>query len=396
MNKISGKCFSTFVMKYGCFTGETIVYTGMNMQKPISELAVGDYVLSGILGSEPEGVEIRNSGDQDLKVVSFASMDEVHRCEMVLTESEISTYEIGDVEDLVWLTLPDQGIEGIYKVTEIKHYLPRKIPEEEVAEGYEYSRITGIFSHISEDVLELRFEGGEVIRVTSSHPFMESELQQWRSAGSLNPGERIVTLKGVSVLEEVTKLEGRYTVYNVTVGTRHNYLVGKEGLLVHNSCGNLDNLARNFLNNYSNAIKKAEIAKWWATGFPKFFERGTFFEKLMAKSGRYAGWTHTSHNFPVIDFYKKVNNTLKVVSMKTTVTKNVSSWMNTNKGHLEKLNKTSERLIPGESGFGVRALHIYVKDTDFAEYSNWPSAIKAAYPNIKEVIISTIEKEFNL
>jgi hypothetical protein len=44
----------------------------------------------------------------------------------------------------------------------------------------------------------------------------------------------------------------------------------------------------------------------------------------------------------------------------------------------------------------IRALHIFVWDSELSNFSNWGSVIKSKYPNIKEVIISSIEKEFNL
>ena len=69
--------------------------------------------------------------------------------------------------------------------------------------------------------------------------------------------------------------------------------------------------------------------------------------------------------------------------------------MSSNATHLGKLNnlitKWADQGLPE-----TRALHIYVKDSNLANYSHWASEIKAKYPNIKEVLISSIEKEFNL
>lgn len=44
----------------------------------------------------------------------------------------------------------------------------------------------------------------------------------------------------------------------------------------------------------------------------------------------------------------------------------------------------------------IRGLHIYVKDIELNNFSNWAAAIKQKYPNIKNVILSSIEKEFGL
>ena len=83
--------------------------------------------------------------------------------------------------------------------------------------------------------------------------------------------------------------------------------------------------------------------------------------------------------------------------MKTTITKNVSSWMSSYSSHLEKLNNLQKKWAKNGNNLPeFRELHIYVKDVDLSEYSNWISAIKSQYPNIKNDVISSIEKEFSL
>lgn len=229
------------------------------------------------------------------------------------------------------------------------------------------------------------------------HPFMDAVSDMWRPVAWLSVGDVVKTKTGIAVLTAKEKQEGTHKVYNFTVDATHNYLVGDAGYLVHNSCGDLDKLATRFMSNFSKALKKQEIANWWAKGFPEFFTRGTFFERLMAKSGRYTGWVLTPHNWPVIDFQKKIGNIVKVVSMKTTVTKNVSTWMSTNAEHLGKLNNLGKNWAKDMGGLPeVRALHIYVKDIELGDFSNWASTIQAQYPNIKEVLFSSIEKEFGL
>ncbi len=226
---------------------------------------------------------------------------------------------------------------------------------------------------------------------------MDAASEMWRPVGWLNAGDVVKTKECIAVLTDKVKLNGTYTVYNFTVEDTHNYFVGDAGYLVHNTCGDLDKLATSFISNFSKTLRKQEITNWWSKGFPGFFTRGTFFERLMAKSGRYTGWDLTPHNWPVIDFQKRIGNIVKVVSMKTTVTKNVSTWMSTNATHLGKLNDLQERWAKEMGGLSeVRALHIYVKDIELGDFSNWATTIKAQDPNIKEVLVSSIEKEFSL
>jgi len=203
---------------------------------------------------------------------------------------------------------------------------------------------------------------------------------------------------GSSSLTEKRKLDGRHWVYNITVANTHNYLVGTEGFLVHNDCGDLDVLATKFMQNFSPQLKKLQIAEWWAKGFPEFFTRGTFFEKLMAKSGRYSGWTHTSHNFKLIDFYKYVGGKLRVASMKTTNTVDVNKWISNNSDHLTKLSKGVIDDLQGKVA-EYKELHVYMPKA-LLENPNiekdWILKIKAKYPAISNIVISSIEKELNL
>lgn len=104
-----------------------------------------------------------------------------------------------------------------------------------------------------------------------------------------------------------------------------------------------------------------------------------------------------SSNLPGIDFYKVIGGKVKVVSMKTTITTDVSSWMSTNADHLMKLNNMKNDLAKDVGNIPeVRALHIYVRKSGLGNYSNWVAEIKSKYPNIKEVLISSIEDEFGL
>lgn len=207
--------------------------------------------------------------------------------------------------------------------------------------------------------------------------------------------DKVRTESGAAALISKVLLPVFHKVYNLSVENTKTFLVGDNGFVVHNTCAQLDDLANRFINNFSKELKKLEIDNWWKSGYPKFFERGTFFERLMAKGPRYTGWTLTAHNYPVIDFYKLVGNKVTVVSMKTTITKNVNDWMSTNASHLSKLNDVGKRLV-NKGTTEIRELHIYVKDIELNNYSNWISAIKQKYPKIEKVVLSSIEKEFSL
>lgn len=79
------------------------------------------------------------------------------------------------------------------------------------------------------------------------HPFMDAVSGLWKPVALLNAGDVVKTKAGIAVLSSKEKQEGTHTVYNLTVDATHNYLVGDAGYLVHNSCGDLNKLASNWV-----------------------------------------------------------------------------------------------------------------------------------------------------
>ena len=49
-------------------------------------------------------------------------------------------------------------------------------------------------------------------------------------------GEQVLTLRGNTALASRQRLLGTHTVYNLEVKGLHNFLVGRQGVVVHNSC----------------------------------------------------------------------------------------------------------------------------------------------------------------
>lgn len=272
-------------------------------------------------------------------------------------------------------------------------------PASEISDpDFVYSRVTGIFAHNSNDVWKLTFDNGEELEVTSAHPFLRDGSDEWVAVSALSAGDKVRTESGAATLISKVELPGFHKVYNLSVENTKTFLVGDNGFVVHNTCAQLDDLANRFINNFSKELKKLEIGNWWKSGYPKFFERGTFFERLMTKT-KFVGYTLTAHNWKVIDFYKKVGNKYEVISMKTTYQENVSTWMSTYKNHLEDLNNTNKYFAPGNNNSltEVKKLYIFVKDLGINDttYSNWASTIHNKYKNIT-VVIETIERGVGL
>jgi len=402
--KIGAKCFSTNLMKYGCFTGSIPVYTSLSSQKLIKDVALHDIVLSqgSINKNNSADVDLLSINEKNtfkLNAVSFVSQNGTHSCQLSLNDASLVEYEIRAIGDSAFLSIPEQGIDGIYTVTDIRKINPPKIPDDDnLADDFVLSPVTAIFAHTSDDVWKLTFEGVEEVEVTSMHPFMDAVSETWRPVTWLNVGDAVKTKEGVAVLTSKDKLDGIHTVYNFTVEGTHNYHVGNVGYLVHNSCGDLDKLADRVLNDFSTTLKKNEIATWWAKGFPGFFIRGTFFERLVAKSKFYSGWKLTHHSFKLVDFIKVDNNKLSVISMKTTNTTNVNTWISNNRTHLKDLEKGQIKDLQGSPFADHKQLDIFISDTNWNESLRdaWVLEIKKQFKEITLVRVTTIEKALKI
>ncbi len=84
----------------------------------------------------------------------------------------------------------------------------------------------------------------DTIGTTSNHPFWSEDRQEFVQASSLEIGERLQTLSGdVKVVQQKLPRPGPQPVFNLEVHAEHVYCVGQDGVLVHNSCDDLDELA---------------------------------------------------------------------------------------------------------------------------------------------------------
>jgi hypothetical protein len=81
-------------------------------------------------------------------------------------------------------------------------------------------------------------DSSQVIGTTSNHPFWSVDRREYVQAGKLELGERVLTYSGDTkrVLSKLAR-PGPQPVYNLEVFAEHVYYFGKDGVLVHNSCG---------------------------------------------------------------------------------------------------------------------------------------------------------------
>ncbi len=160
------------------------------------------------------------------------------------------------VDVIVNMNLPEQGISGPFRITSIKHILPQKKPGDEDGEdAYVYRPVTALFAHTSNQVFNLSFDNGEVLGVTYQHPIYSLTDGDWELAGKLEIGEEVLTKSGVATVVGSKKKEGTERVYNLEVKEMHNFLVGDDGIVVHNNCVNtLYNLHNSMFKNVDDVI----------------------------------------------------------------------------------------------------------------------------------------------
>ena len=115
---------------------------------------------------------------------------------------------------------------------------------------YEYKPVVRTFEKYAESILSVKIEDeSETIGVTPEHPFYvrvrgaRSNLEgsngegEWKSVKNLQVGDEVLEADGRwKRIEALTTREGGAKVYNFEVADNHNYFVGENGTLVHNTC----------------------------------------------------------------------------------------------------------------------------------------------------------------
>ena len=340
--------------------------------------------------------------DTDWYSVSFEQVDGTSKCHFALHDEWIKRQGY-ETDKVIILNLPEQGINGPFRVTAIKHIIPQKKPEGDAGDGYDWKPVTGLFEHQSNQIYNINFDNGESLGVTYQHPIYSTTTGNWKMAGELEIGEEVLTKLGNTKVVSTTKKEGPETVYNLEVKELHNFLVGESGIVVHNACWDY---AEKIV---SGAISTAEI--WEMKGFPAIFKRGGIIEQIIRK-GKYTkgkGWGYTGvgegglgkTNFWLIDFFK--GN--RVVSLKSTTVKNGPDWATSNAQHIRdlstrKIQGSFPNCKPGSNCINPSnvidnvteaELHIVVEKLSEINKNDWITAIKSKLPvGEKDNIIVTI------
>lgn len=114
---------------------------------------------------------------------------------------------------------------------------------------YAYKEVVRTFVNTTEEITHVTISDSEgvqeVIDSTPQHPFYV-EGKGWVEASALHAGMTIWFANGTKgTVEDISKegLEEPVTVYNFEVADFHTYFVGESGVLVHNTCPDIEDLA---------------------------------------------------------------------------------------------------------------------------------------------------------
>ena len=125
------------------------------------------------------------------------------------------------------ISVPECGIEGHAQVLSIG-----ACPSVKRGQGHV---VTATFRHHAVSTVHLRIEGStEPIRCTGNHPFWSEDRRQFVRADALKIGEHLSSLHGPATLVSRTDQPNPKPVFNIQVQGTHVYLVGADGVLVHN------------------------------------------------------------------------------------------------------------------------------------------------------------------
>lgn len=127
----------------------------------------------------------------------------------------------------------------------------RVLAYDEAAGNNEYKPVTRLYRNRADQLVNLRI-GEELLQATPSHPFYVPAIG-WLPAKDLKPGYSVLQACGsYAKIKSVETVSWYGEVYNFQVANHHNYYVGQQGVLVHNTCAsaigsvieNADNLGK--------------------------------------------------------------------------------------------------------------------------------------------------------
>ena len=208
----------------GCFVAGTLIALLGADAEAIENIRVGDRVQT----TQSSSVTAVDSSWRlvELEGVSSGELEESLHVRLLRSPASLEAHGVSGSGDHVYLKLKELGFEGWLRVVGIQD-----APEISSGPG---RVVLSTFTRLSNDVYEVGFVGGAVLRGTGGHPLWSLDRDDWVSVRDLQVGERLQTAEGAVSVEALEKVRGLHRVYNLEVEGDHEYLVGEAGIRAHN------------------------------------------------------------------------------------------------------------------------------------------------------------------
>lgn len=149
-------------------------------------------------------------------------------------------------------------------------------------------KVTEIFEKEVNELVEIHVST-ETITTTINHPFYLPDYGKWIEAGSLSEGSNILLSNGKTDYIDskfVYQTDKPVTVYNFTVEDYHTYFVGKEGVLVHNTCTTKQGLRNKGVKNAQQELKNdPSLLKQYEKAYGSKINFNEYGTPYLAKTG---------------------------------------------------------------------------------------------------------------
>jgi hypothetical protein len=204
------------------------------LTKPIEEIRCGDRIPSEL----PDGLFPEDEPEPDQATWRLIELE--------LTKANGDKVEVKLLRPLAWLEQAGAITEGVFdvKVKELdiegKAAVLQILPCPPI-QGGEGQVVTGTFRHTSDSLVELQIEGEpDPIICTSGHLIWSEDRGEFVRAAELRMGEGLRLALRKSRLQSRNRICSERVVRNIEVAQTHVYMVGAQGILVHNAGASCD------------------------------------------------------------------------------------------------------------------------------------------------------------
>ncbi|WP_338285277.1 RHS repeat-associated core domain-containing protein [Luteolibacter sp. LG18] len=136
----------------------------------------------------------------------------------------------------IWMEIGDLGLQGWADVHQIEACPPIQPGTGRV--------VLSTMTRTGASTVDLKLENGTEIEATPTHPLYSITRGEWTAISDLQEGEVLASKDGQAIVDSVTPDQAGTQVFNLEVEGDHCYFVGRDQLLAHNQCFELEGVKR--------------------------------------------------------------------------------------------------------------------------------------------------------